>query len=46
VRPGMENATSRSREAEEARMARSRHRFGRPEVEDGADSEGPLSATS
>jgi len=46
MRLGMENTTRESREAEVARMARSRRRFGRPELEDEADSGGPLSAMS
>jgi len=45
VRLEVENATSESRGAMMARMARSRRRFGRPELEDEADSGGPLSAT-
>ena len=46
VRLGVENATSESRGAEVARMARSRRRFGRPKLEDEADKRDPLSATS
>ena len=46
MRLGVENPTRESREAEVARIARSRRRFGRPELEDEADSGGPLSATS
>ena len=42
---GVENATRESQEAEVAQMARSHRRFGRPELEDEADSGGPLSAT-
>ena len=45
VRSGAENATNESRESEVARLARSRHWFGRPELKDEADSGGPLSAT-
>ena len=45
VRHEVEIATNESRRAEVARMARSRRRFGRLELEDEADSGGPLSAT-
>ena len=45
VRLEEENATSESRVAMVARVARPRHRFGRPELEGEADSGGPLSAT-
>jgi len=42
VRHEVGSATSESRGAVMARMARSRRRIGRPELEDGADSGGPL----